>query len=169
MLPDRCELVDGEIIEMPGQNYLAVAVIIEVIRYLSASMGSGFFVATHLTHPFRSGWNPMPDVSLYDRRPPVSPRAGDFPPPRLIVEVSDSTLDYDLGDKLRRYAEEGVEEVWVADATNRRLHVSRRTGEDGRTVRVQSDDDTIAPLCLPDLPIRVGDLFPPSEDPIVQG
>jgi Uma2 family endonuclease len=165
VVPEFSELVDGQIIEMPGQNYLAVAVIGEVFRILSAAWRDRWAVGSHLTHPFTSGWNPMPDVSVYDRRPPAHPRRGSYPKLRLAVEVSDSTLAYDLGDKASRYAAEGVEELWVADAENRQLHVFR-SPIDGAWQEHQElgGADAVSPLCLPTLALRVGELFPPTDE-----
>ncbi len=104
MLPEMCELVDGEIIEMPGQNFLAVFVIGRIYRALIQAWSNPDAVATHLSQPFTSGWHPLPDVVLYDELPPFHPRLAPFPMPRLVVEVS--RLDAEVrprreGDALR--------------------------------------------------------------------
>jgi Uma2 family endonuclease len=41
----------------------------------------------------------------------------------LGIEVSDSTLDRDLGEKLRDYAAAGIRDYWVVDAKARAVHV----------------------------------------------
>lgn len=41
---------------------------------------------------------------------------------RLIVEVSDTTLVFDLGTKAQLYASAGVPEYWVADVTAKVIH-----------------------------------------------
>lgn len=41
---------------------------------------------------------------------------------RLIVEVSDTTLLFDLNEKARVYASAGIPEYWVADVNGRMLH-----------------------------------------------
>lgn len=161
LIPQFTELVEGEIIEMPGQYYLAVAVINEIHAALRQWWHDKRCVVSHLTHPFVSGWNPMPDVAVYDERPPKHPRLGPFPPPRLVVEVSDSTLAYDLGEKATRYANEGLEELWVADAEGRVLHVFREaTDGHWRTQLELKPGDTITPLCLPSQAFAVSDLLP---------
>ena len=35
----------------------------------------------------------------------------------LVIEVSDSSIPYDRGPKLRVYARHGVREVWIEDLT----------------------------------------------------
>lgn len=44
------------------------------------------------------------------------------PAMRVAVEVSDSTLDIDLGRKARLYAHYGVPEYWVVDVEGRVIH-----------------------------------------------
>lgn len=39
----------------------------------------------------------------------------------LLIEVSDSTLRYDLEDKARLYAKHRIQEYWVVDVANRRI------------------------------------------------
>jgi Uma2 family endonuclease len=41
----------------------------------------------------------------------------------LGIEVSDSALDRDLGEKLRDYAAAGIRDYWVVDAKARAVHV----------------------------------------------
>jgi Uma2 family endonuclease len=41
---------------------------------------------------------------------------------KLAVEISDSTLDLDMGRKMRLYARHGIPEYWVVDVEGRVLH-----------------------------------------------
>ena len=43
----------------------------------------------------------------------------------LAVEIADTTLDRDLGPKMREYAAAGIPEYWVVDANKKRVHVMR--------------------------------------------
>ncbi|MDQ8755060.1 Uma2 family endonuclease [Sphingosinicella sp. LHD-64] len=56
---------------------------------------------------------------------------------RLAIEISDSTLDRDLGEKLRDYAAAGIAHYWVVDVKARVVHVMAAPGGeayDERTV-----------------------------------
>jgi Uma2 family endonuclease len=66
-------------------------------------------------HPFR----PLPDVIVWDGGPLEGPIPGEKT--GLCVEVSDSTLRDDKGDKRREYAEAGLAEYWVLDVRARAL------------------------------------------------
>ena len=79
---------------------------------------------------------PSPDLMLvkpqsYARRRPT---ASDT---LLLVEVADSSLPYDLGGKLRLYAEAAVGEYWVIDIPHRSL-VVHTDPADGRYRNVRT-------------------------------
>jgi len=63
---------------------------------------------------------PEPDIVI------TSEAEGDglipFASVRLIIEVSDSTLAFDLDEKLKAYASAGVPEYWVADVNAKVIH-----------------------------------------------
>lgn len=67
----------------------------------------------------------------------------------LLIEVSDSTLRYDLEDKARLYAKHGIPEYWVFDLVNHRVV---RHGSPRRARYAERDDVASGTLPLP----RVG-------------
>lgn len=71
---------------------------------------------------------PEPDIVLTDYR-----GAGAVPLDKvaLVVEVSDTTLDYDLGRKAKLYAAANIPEYWVADLIGARLHRHSVPGSEG--------------------------------------
>ena len=79
-----------------------------------------------------------PDLVVYlgDNHPRWSPgesRAVDlhrWPVPRLIGEVSDTTLATDLDEKKRTYASLGIQEYWVVDVRGHRVFIFQ-LDEDG--------------------------------------
>ena len=81
----------------------------------------------------------------------------------LVVEVSDSTLNYDLRNKAALYARAGIVEYWVADIRGRRFIMHRNPGVDGyEEVTEYAADEIVSPLARPDLQVRVADLLPPN-------
>jgi len=78
----------------------------------------------------------------------------------LLVEVSDSSLTFDQGVKLRIYARYGVAEYWVVDVEGRRIITYREPVGQGyaRTLEF-AGTDVVAPPTFPDVKIVVGDLF----------
>lgn len=80
---------------------------------------------------------------------------------RLLIEVSDSTLEFDLNRKATLYARAGVVEYWVLDLPNRRLHIHLDPSEAGYgRVLTLAESQTIAPLANPDANVLVSTLLP---------
>jgi Uma2 family endonuclease len=97
---------------------------------------------------------PQPDLVLY--RPGVwrlqHPGPADI---SLVVEISDSSLSFDLNPKLALYKAAGIQEYWVIDLKAKQLHrfVAPR-------YRSQSySSGTVGPTAWPDISIDVGELF----------
>lgn len=73
---------------------------------------------------------PQPDIAW------VAP--GDYAAERpestdayLVIEVAETSLDYDLGEKATIYAVAGVPEYWVVDAAAECVHRLRKPGPEG--------------------------------------
>jgi Uma2 family endonuclease len=105
---------------------------------------------------------PEPDVALlrprrdfYEGR---HPRVSEI---LLIVEVADSSYEFDTTIKKESYAILGVKEYWVVDLERRRLLVYRDPKRDSYNMLQEfHPDDTVAPKALPACRIRVGaDVF----------
>lgn len=121
---DRLELIDGEIIRMAPIGTRHGACVDKLNRLLSAVAASRAIVrvqgAVRLDH--RS--EPQPDIALL--RPRIDFYATAQPGPGdmfLAIEVSDTTLRYDLVRKARLYARTGVPLLWVIDLDTDSVHV----------------------------------------------
>jgi Uma2 family endonuclease len=76
----------------------------------------------------------------------------------LGIEVSDSTVSFDLNRRAALYAAAGVPEYWVLDVTRRRLVVHKQPGgSDYHLRQLLSENDTVA---VEGKAIRVRDLVP---------
>ena len=161
----RVQLVFGEIIDMGKQGWphaAALALLVEVLRRV--------FATSHWIHeqkPFPvAGSEPEPDAAVI----PGSPRNYTDHPTiaALIVEVADTTLDYDLSTKAELYATANVADYWVLDVSGRQLHVLRDPqplpkGLGATAYRVHltlGPADCVSPLAMPTASILVSDLLP---------
>ena len=110
--------------------------------------------------------DPVPDIAVVLGAPDdhdVNPTTA-----LLVVEVSDTTLSIDLGDKADLYAAAGIADYWVLDLNNRLLHLHRdpqpdlstRSGFRYNDVRQLDDSATVPPLTLPAMSLLVRDLLP---------
>jgi Uma2 family endonuclease len=106
------------------------------------------------------GSAPQPDVAWVARKSyrtgrPVSNEI------LLIIEVADSSLEYDRGEKANVYAAAGTEDYWVVNVRDRCVEVFRKP-ESGRfTLReIVRAPAAVQPLALPQVALRVEYLFP---------
>jgi Uma2 family endonuclease len=124
---DRVELIEGEIIEMPPIGGRHAATVDLLARALIQSVGEAAHVRIQGPIHLGASSEPQPDVSLLKRRADSyksgHPTATDV---LLVIEVSESTVRYDLDVKARVYAQHGVEEYWIFDLIENRLHRFRR-------------------------------------------
>ncbi|SNB52492.1 Uma2 family endonuclease [Thermoflexus hugenholtzii] len=101
------------------------AFLLALLRLYAETHGIGRVVGGNAL--FRVGRRQFaPDVMVLPRHVPiVRQRAEGIP--LLVVEVlSESTRDYDLGEKRRLYREAGVGELWLVDVEGQVVIVERR-------------------------------------------
>lgn len=105
---------------------------------------------------------PEPDFSIYSDPDPYA-YGSERSSPLLIIEVADSSLDYDRNLKASLYADMQVPEFWIINLVDNVLEVHRdpRVGQ-FQSRSVLKAGDTIVPLQWPDLEIEVGELIPPA-------
>jgi Uma2 family endonuclease len=110
------------------------------------------------------------DLSEQESRPEpdlVWMRAGDYrhrlPGPAdtlLAIEVADSSLKSDLGEKADLYAEAGIADYWVVDVHDECIHVFRSpAGGKYHDRTVAHVGESIRPLAYPAATLVLRDLF----------
>ena len=111
---DRVELIAGEIVELSPigiRHADCVTALTDLLRELI-----GREVSLRVQSPLRldTGHEPQPDIALVKRRRyrQAHPMPGDA---LLLIEVADSSRDYDRNVKLPLYAAAGIPEVWIVD------------------------------------------------------
>ncbi len=106
---------------------------------------------------------PEPDIAWVARRDYSQgrPTAEDV---LLVVEVAESSLAYDLGEKADLYAAAGIADYWVVNLAERRIEI-RRDPESGRyrTAASCQGEETISPLAMPQLALQVARLWEGAE------
>jgi len=159
---DRVELIEGEIIQLPPIGDPHAWCVNRLTRLFVLGIGDRGVVSPQ--NPFRLSQRsePLPDIVVAHPRTAL---AGPHPTPGdvfLVIEVSDSTLAYDLEVKVPLYAREGVPETWVADLKGKRVCVYRDPSPEGYRVTLTFErGDRIAPSAFPDLEIAVDDILGP--------
>jgi Uma2 family endonuclease len=119
---DRTELIEGEVVDMAPIGSVHAEVVTLLTQRLIGTVGGLAAVRTQSPVRLSVHSEPQPDVAL------VKAKAGGYrrahPSPGdvlLLIEVSDTTLRYDLGEKAQLYATHGILEYWVVDLVANRV------------------------------------------------
>lgn len=119
----KTELLDGLVYAMNPQHrphMFAKSELAYRLRRALEEIGSALFVGTEGSVALSEVDLPMPDILL------TSEPRGTGPVPeasvRLLVEVSDSSIAYDLSFKSSLFASRGITEYWVVDLNGAVIH-----------------------------------------------
>jgi Uma2 family endonuclease len=158
---DRVELIDGEIIAMTPIGPRHCASVDRATRAFVTKAGDSAIVRVQGSVRLDLHNEPEPDLVLL--RPRADFYASRHPGPDdilLIVEVADSSIDYDREVKSRLYARSGVQQYWLADLIELVL-VCYSSPEGGtyQSVRRYTRGQSLAPNLLPECIIAVEDLL----------
>lgn len=158
---DRVELIDGEIVAMTPIGPRHAACVDRATRIFVTSVGHAAIVRVQSSVRLDFFTEPEPDLVLL--RPRADFYASAHPGPAdilLIVEVADSSIDYDREFKSRVYARSGVPEYWVVDLDERAIvRCAGPRGDSYQHRRQHGTGETIAPALLPDCVIATDDLL----------
>ncbi|WP_300932700.1 Uma2 family endonuclease [Prosthecobacter sp.] len=158
----RMELIEGEIVLMMPPAPLLSASNTQTNGLMTQKVGDAYRV--RCKHPIRINRHnePQPDIAV------VKPRKDSYalshPDPDdvlLIIEVSDTSLDFDLNAKRHTYAKAEIAEYWVLDVNSRELHVFLSPWEGDYTQHAtHKGDDEVVCTTIADLKVSVRELLP---------
>lgn len=154
----RIELVGGVLVEMRPHSQEHVGLIVLINRLLMDQAGDVYAIGVQTPVVTDAISEPQPDFSVLPMR---DYRTGDKPQVvLLVIEISNSTLRFDLGEKARRYAMAGYPEYWVVDIDQRLVHVHRDPNPDGTWGSVAPQaDGTIQAVAVTTVSVDLGWVF----------
>lgn len=157
----RVELLDGQIVDMAPIGPLHGGTVNRLARFFIRCSRDRWFTSVQNPLRLNPDSEPQPDLLL------LRPRGDDYldrhPVPDdvfLLIEVSDSTLEFDRNQKLPAYARAGVPEVWIIDLNAGAVEVHRDPQFLGfESKSVLHSGETARPLAFPDVDVAVADLL----------
>lgn len=154
---ERIELINGELRQMspigpPHASTVDRLTMLLVPALVGRAMVrvQGSFAAGDLSEP-EPDFSILPLGNRDDAHPDVA---------HLIIEVAQSSLRYDRGEKAELYAERGVPEYWIVNLVDRVVEVLREP-QDGRyEARVtRAKGERLQLLAFPDVELAVDDFL----------
>ena len=135
------------------------AITLELVEEaLRTAFGTGWRIRTQSPLVLGQDLDPEPDFAVIAgtaRGSSGHPTTAD-----LVIEVADSSLNFDTSDKRLLYARAGIREYWVVDVNGRRLLVYRDPqAGDYATQQVLGPTDVVSPLAAPAATVRIADLL----------
>jgi Uma2 family endonuclease len=159
--PPRVELIEGEIVMMSPIGSRHEEIVDRLAAWSFRCVPEDVArvrIQQSLGIPGRQSV-PQPDVAWVRPRDYAArrPEAADA---LLVIEVAETSLQYDLGEKAAVYAAGGVPDYWVVDVAAEIVHVLRRPGPLVYAEhRVAGRVESIAPLARPEAVLAVDSLF----------
>jgi len=157
----RVELLDGKIIDMSPIGPFHGGLVNRLSRLFNQLSNNRWLVSVQNPLRVDDHSEPEPDVML------LKPAADDYtsrhPQPQdvfLLIEVADSTLEYDRAEKLPVYGRAGVAEVWIVNLPDAAIEVYREphfTGYSSRTILRAGDQ--AKPQACPEVTVDVSELL----------
>jgi len=161
---DRVELLNGRLIDMTpiGPPHSHSVNVLERLfaRRLYVDDPAPAHISVQNPVQLEEQSAPEPDVVLYDPAMPTArhPHPDDI---FLVVEVAESSVDYDRDVKAAHYAAAGIREYWLVDLASDVIDVFRQPEADGYAERHRHRAGDA--LTISELPgveaIPVGDVF----------
>jgi Uma2 family endonuclease len=113
---DHVELIEGEIIEMSPIGGPHAACVRKVGARLTRLIGDSALLSIQSPVAINGYSEPQPDVAILKPRDDFYSQAHPTPDDvLLIIEVADTSVDYDRNVKMPLYARAGIPEAWLVN------------------------------------------------------
>jgi Uma2 family endonuclease len=164
---ERLELVGGALVvrePQGGPHATAVGLVEDALRL---AFGTGWTVRAQSPIALDEDSEPEPDIAVVPgtRRDHKHAHPSH---PVLVVEVAESSLEFDRGEKASLYARAGIADYWIVNLVAQALEVYRDPvpaplapygHRYGATITLGAGD-RVSPLSAPTVAVPVADLLP---------
>lgn len=155
----RLELIDGTILEMSPIGTKHQACVARLTQYFVRALADRAVIWPQNSIELNPRSQPQPDLALLQ---PRSDFYGDrYPQPDdvlLVVEVADSTVQFDREVKVPLYGTAGIVEMWLVDLTRGWVEVYRDPSSQGyRTKQTFQAEAELTSLAFPDCRLTIAE------------
>jgi Uma2 family endonuclease len=121
---ERVELIDGFIVERGAMDPPHVRSSEKLRRELDRLLGRGWFVREDKPVQVHRNYEPLPDFAVVQGDPDTYENRHPSPADvAMVIEISDSTLSKDRGEKRVNYARGGISVYWIVNLIDRQVEV----------------------------------------------
>lgn len=165
---ERTELIEGEIIQMVAKGNLHAVCCRNLIRELSKLVWDKATLQCQDPIMLSNYSEPEPDLAIARNRD--DNYLSNHPTPAdilLVIEIADSSLEYDRQVKLGLYAKSGISDYWIFNLIENQLEVychpyqkSQSHSFDYRRKQIFLPNETVALPGLADAILDLAKVFP---------
>lgn len=160
---DRIELIDGKIMVMAPIGIYHLFSTDWFTMLLANALFGRAIVRVQGSIRLHNFSEPEPDVAVLRMRSLDDIRPYYPDDIHFVIEVADSSLRYDSGPKLARYAAAAIPEVWVANLRVCEVTVyTSPSGSEYENAATYRPGDSISPGAFPDVSLAVDEFMPPA-------
>ena len=158
---ERVELVEGEVIIMAPIGPVHSGKTNRLNRLFSQSVGDLAIVEVQGPLVLDDNSELEPDIALLRPRDDFYETANPMPDEvLLLIEIADSSLNYDKDIKIPLYARHGIPEVWLINIPNQPVEIYLKPSPKGyRQILLPEKHERISPILLPKVSVNVSDIF----------
>lgn len=158
---DRIELIDGELTMMQPVTPAHSSCTMSITNRLVTKLPTGAWLQINepITIPDHS--EPQPDAAVVREREDGYRKAHPLPEDvLLIIEVADTSVEFDMKVKALLYAKAGIPEYWVVDVKAGCLHVFTGASVEGyQNCQMLGAEDSVICQSVPGLEITAKQLL----------
>lgn len=158
---DRVELIEGEVIKMTPIGSRHAACVDRLTSLLSRFAGQTVIVRVQNPIRIDDYSEPQPDVSLLKPRDDFY--AESHPTPDdilLVIEVADTSVEYDRHVKVPIYAQAGIPEVWLVNLSEDLIEIySVAANGSYKNVRRVKRGESLSLQTIPAIAFSVDDVL----------
>jgi Uma2 family endonuclease len=164
---DHIELIRGELIQMAAKGTAHETCIRRLLRQLPLLLNNRATLQCQAPITLSFDGEPEPDFAIVHNR--ADDYANEHPTPEdtlLVIEVSDSSLDYDREVKLPLYVEAKIPNYWLFNLPDQYLETYSEPAQTGTgrfgylTRRIVPTNGAIALPPFPDAVLQLASVFP---------
>ncbi len=158
---DRLELIDGQVVRVTPIGPEHAGCVDYLARLFTEFAGNTWIVRVQNPVVLGKHAEPEPDIAVLRPRPrgyrTRHPGPDDI---MLVIEVADTSLEYDRSVKIPLYAAAGIPEVWLVNLPAERIEVYRNPAAGAYVALTSvSRGETLTPLFLPTARLSVSDVL----------
>lgn len=158
---EKTELINGEIIKMSPIGKRHASCVNRCNRLFYQTLGDRILISVQNPIQLNDLSQPQPDLVLLQPRPDFyekqHPQPSDI---LLLIEVADTTIEFDQQVKIPLYCQNHIQEVWLIDLNQNIIRMYRTPTANGyQFIQLFEPEQTLALGAFPDVTINVNEIL----------